>query len=186
MLVGTLLVSFGVVLYTNATLLTGGLAGLALLASYFGWLDFGWWFFLLNLPFYALAIFRMGWPFTIKTFIAVTLVSIWPRFIPMWMDLNWIHPLFSAIAGGTMIGYGMLSLFRHGSGIGGFNILVQYLQEKHGLRAGYVQMALDLSILCASFLVIAPERIAYSVVGAVILNLILAINHKPGRYAGFS
>ena len=40
-----------------------------------GW-SFGPVFFLLNLPFYALAIWRMGWKFTLRTVCAVGLVSL--------------------------------------------------------------------------------------------------------------
>jgi len=27
-----------------------------------------------------------------------------------------------------------------------------------------------------------PSRVAWSVLGAVVLNLVLAVNHRPGRY----
>lgn len=183
---GTLLIAIGVVFYTEATVLTGGVAGLAPLLTYINDLGFEIWFFVLNLPFYWLAIRRMGWQFTLKTFAAVALVSIWVRLVPGWIDLSYIHPLFAAIAGGGLIGMGILALLRHRAGVGGINILAQYLQERYNLRAGYVQLAIDALILMASFLVIDIERVAYSVIGAVVLNMILALNHRPGRYAGFS
>jgi uncharacterized membrane-anchored protein YitT (DUF2179 family) len=75
MLVGTMMVSFGVLFLKQTNLMTGGTAGLSLLISKILPLSFGTLFFLLNLPFYYLAIRRMGWPFTIKTFIAIALVS---------------------------------------------------------------------------------------------------------------
>jgi len=183
---GTLLVSLGITFYAKATLLTGGVAGLALLANYISDFGFGTWFFVLNLPFYWLAIRRMGWQFTIKTFISVTLVSLLARWMPGWLDISAIHPLFAAIAGGSLIGLGILSLLRHRSGVGGVNILAQYLQERHNLRAGYVQLAIDVAIMAASFFVLDIERVAYSLIGAIVLNMTLAINHKPGRYVGFS
>jgi hypothetical protein len=31
--------------------------------------------------------------------------------------------------------------------------------------------------------VVEPSRVAYSVLGAVVMNLFIAVNHKPGRYA---
>ena len=45
-----------------------------------------------------------------------------------------------------------------------------------------VQMVLDVLILLAAFGVTDPWRVALSVLGAVVLNLALAINHRPGRY----
>lgn len=35
-------------------------------------------FFLLNLPLYVLAVWRIGWPFAIRTFMAVSLVRSFP------------------------------------------------------------------------------------------------------------
>ena len=29
-----------------------------------------------------------------------------------------------------------------------------------------------------------PLRVAYSIIGAVVLNLVLTFNHRPGRYMG--
>ena len=37
----------------------------------------------------------------------------------------------------------------------------------------------------AAFFVLEPWLLALSVGGAVVLNLVLAVNHKPGRYNGY-
>ena len=57
---GTLFVSLGVVMFGHTGLLTGGTAGVAFLIHYAtGW-NFGLVFFAINLPFYGLALQRMG------------------------------------------------------------------------------------------------------------------------------
>jgi uncharacterized membrane-anchored protein YitT (DUF2179 family) len=76
----------------------------------------------------------------------------------------------------------MLMLFRHRASLGGLNVLVLYLQERFGWRAGKVQMALDSLIVLGGLVVADVPRVALSVLGAVVLNLTLAINHRPGRY----
>jgi len=43
-------------------------------------------------------------------------------------------------------------------------------------------MATDLLVLATSFAVISPRAIAYSVLGAIVLNAFLAINHRTDRY----
>ena len=45
----------------------------------------------------------------------------------------------------------MLILFRHRASLGGFNVLVLYLQERYGWRAGLIQMGLDCSIVVLAF-----------------------------------
>ncbi len=186
MLVGTLFVALGVTLYTQATLLTGSTAGMAFLLQYASGWPFGVWFFLINLPFYWLAIRRMGWSFTLRTFAAIGLVSLFSELTGRWIDIAGLAPLYGALMGGCLIGIGMLILFRHRASLGGVNILVLYLQDRFGLRAGYVQLSIDGAIMLAGLALLPADRVGLSVLGAVALNLIIALNHKPGRYMGVS
>lgn len=186
MLIGTMLVSLGIAFYAEVQLATGSTAGLALLLQYVTGIPFGWLFFSINLPFYALAFLRMGWPFAVKTMICVGLVSYFSSQIPVWIGISEIHPLFASLVGGGLIGLGVLSLFRHKASVGGINILALYLQDNFGLRAGYVQLGVDAAILLAAFFILPFDRVLYSILGALVLNLIVALNHKPGRYVGFS
>ncbi|MFP4138711.1 MAG: YitT family protein [Halomonas sp.] len=186
MLVGTLFVALGVTFYTQATLLTGSTAGMAFLLQYASGWPFGVGFFLINLPFYWLAIKRMGWSFTLRTFAAIGLVSLFSEFTGRWIDIAALAPLYGALMGGCLIGIGMLILFRHRASLGGVNILVLYLQDRFGLRAGYVQLAIDGVIMLAGLALLPADRVGLSVLGAVALNLIIALNHKPGRYMGVS
>ncbi len=79
LLLGTLVVALGLTFYANAGLATGGTAGIALLVHYWTGFSIGGVFFTVNLPFYLLAIGRMGWPFTLRTFAAGTLLSVFTR-----------------------------------------------------------------------------------------------------------
>jgi uncharacterized membrane-anchored protein YitT (DUF2179 family) len=186
LVLGTLLVALGTVIYAKAVLLVGGMAGLALLMQYTTGVDFWLGFSLINLPFYYLGLKRMGWRFTLRTFVAVTLVSLFSRLTADWIDFSRLEPAYAAVMAGTLCGTGLLMLFRHRTGLGGVNILAMFLQDNWGVRAGYFQLAVDLSILGAAVFVLSPDRIALSVVSAVILNLIIAVNHRPGRYLGIS
>ncbi|MCW5721880.1 MAG: YitT family protein [Devosia sp.] len=186
MLIGTVLVALGITFYSEVALATGSTAGLALLLQYLtGW-PFGVLFFTINLPFYVLAVMRMGWPFAIKTFLCVALVSWFTTQFPLWIDIAAIHPLFAALVGGGLMGLGILSLFRHKASVGGINILSLFLQDNFGIRAGYFQLGVDAVILIAAFFILPLDRVLYSVLGALVLNLIVALNHRPGRYVGFS
>lgn len=179
---GTLFIALGVALFKHAGLLTGGTAGLAFLLHYAtGW-SFGAVFFVLNLPFYWLAWRRMGAAFTVKTFVAVALLSVFTELQPWVIGFQALTPAYAAVMGGLLMGAGFLMLFRHRASLGGVGILALYLQDSRGWRAGKVQMAIDCAIVAAAFAIVNPQQVVYSVVGAVALNLILAINHKPGRY----
>lgn len=179
---GTLLVSLGVALLGKAGLITGGTVGIAFLLHYVSGISFGKLFFLINLPFYYLAVKKMGWKFTLKTFGAVFLLSVFSELMPLVLRVDMLDPLYASIMGGLLCGVGLLVLFRHKASLGGINVLVLYLQERYGLRAGLVQLGLDAMILLLSTSRISVMAVLISLLGAAMLNLTLAINHRPGRY----
>ena len=185
LLTGSLVVAIGLVFIKHAGLLTGGTTGLAFLIHYSTGLNFGLVLFLVNFPFYLLSLKRMGWDFTLKTVVAVLMVSLLTESIPQVINVTEINTFFAAVGGGLLMGVGMLILFRHRASMGGFNILALYLQERFGWRAGKVQMLLDCIILTAALSILTPWLLIASILGAILLNFALAVNHKPGRYTAF-
>ncbi|MFS7380494.1 YitT family protein [Rahnella inusitata] len=181
--IGTLMVSFGVVMLRQVGALTGGTAGMAFLAHYLTQVSFGTAFFIINLPFYYLSIRRMGWQFTLKTFTAVALVSVFSDLHPLFIHFDHLQPFYATLFGNVIMGIGFIVLFRHKASLGGVNILALFLQDKYGLRAGKLQMGVDCCIVLASLFVVSYEMLIASILGAVIVNLIIAMNHRPGRYS---
>ena len=45
-------------------------------------------------------------------------------------------------------------------------------------------MIFDVIIVAAALLVVPWPNVVLSALGAVVLNLVLAMNHRPGRYIG--
>jgi uncharacterized membrane-anchored protein YitT (DUF2179 family) len=166
-------------------LMTGGTVGLAFLAHYASGEPFGALLFIINLPFYVLAWKRMGRHFTLKTMAAVSLLSLLSAWLPQWITVQSVHPLFAALGGGLLVGAGFIILFRHRASLGGLNVLVLWCQERFGWRAGITQMVFDGSILLISWPWMDTQRLALSVLAALAMNFALAVNHKPGRYVAF-
>lgn len=181
---GVFVASLGIYLIQAAGAVTGGTAGLALLLSYATSVPFGWLFVLINVPAFAVAAWQKGASFTLKSLACVVAVSVATRVQADMLDLDGLHAAYGVVAGNLLAGSGLLILFRHGASLGGFNVVALLMQEKVGLRAGYVQMALDVAVVLASLLVVDPGLVLLSALGAVVLNLVLALNHRPGRYLG--
>jgi uncharacterized membrane-anchored protein YitT (DUF2179 family) len=181
-LLASLFMSFGVALFTQQEFLIGGTAGVAFLGSYASSWSFGQLFFVINIPFYGLALWRLGWFFTLKTFFAVGLVSILSDWIPQWIVIDSSIPLFAAIFGGSMMGAGLLMLFRHKASLGGLNILSLYLSKYHNVNAGRFQMVVDVVIIILAIYIVDIWATIYSVIAAICMNAVLAINFKKGRY----
>jgi len=82
------------------------------------------------------------------------------------------------------VGVGILMLIRHRASLGGVTIVALFLQNTRGWQAGHVQMAIDAGILAAVFVVVDVRTGLLSLLGALALNVVIAVNHKAGRYYG--
>jgi uncharacterized membrane-anchored protein YitT (DUF2179 family) len=179
------LVSFGVVLFGTHNLVTGGTAGIAIIGTNIFDMSFGLLFFLVNIPFYFIAWTKLSKRFTINTFISVTIVSVMTEQIEQLISIEKINPVFASIVGGMLIGVGLLIMFRHKSSLGGLGILALYLQNKFNIRAGNFGLLVDFVILTSSIFIFSIDVVILSVIGAITLNLLIAVNHKPGRYQAY-
>lgn len=183
-LTGTFLASLGLHLLHAAHAVTGGTAGLSLLLGYATAWPFWLLFAVINVPFALLAVWRRGWDFTIRTIISIALVSVWALVHDALFPITQIEPWYGTLAGNLLAGVGVLILFRHRSSVGGVNIIGLEVQDRTGFRAGWTMMIFDLLIILAAVLVMPWPNVVMSAAGAVLLNLVLALNHRPGRYLG--
>ncbi len=181
-LLGTALCALGVQFLSFNSLITGQTAGLGVVLTYLTPLSFGVWFFIVNLPFYLLAWLRMGPRFTIKSFIAVALVSALSDYFSHALSFDALPPFLGGPLAGGMIGMGLIIIFRHGGSLGGIGVLALYLQEKTGFRAGWTQLGFDIALFGISLLLFDPLIVFWSLIGAVVTNLIIASNHRKDRY----
>jgi len=182
LLIASIEAALGIHLLRAAGLVTGGTAGFALILSYLGGWSFGMVFFLVNIPFFALALWARGRVFFVKSLVTVTLVSILAEALKPLFDVGQIHPGVAAVLFGVTAGVGLLGLFRHSGSLGGVSIVALILQDRFGIRAGYVQIAHDLALFAVAAFILPPDRVAWSLVGALVLNLVIAFNHRRDWY----
>jgi uncharacterized membrane-anchored protein YitT (DUF2179 family) len=179
---GVFLCSIGLHVLTHLGLITGQTAGLAVIISYLtGW-SFGAVFFVINIPFYVLANLRLGLEFTLKSLASVTALSGLAAFLPQIWEIGPMPPWFGALFAGTMVGVGLIAIIRHKGSLGGLGVLALYIQDSTGFRAGYVQLSFDVVLFAVAFLLLPAPLVVWSLLGAVVLNLIVAVNHRRDRY----
>lgn len=179
---GAGMAAFGVIILTHLGFVTGQTAGLAILISYAtGW-GFGPVFFVVNLPFYIVGYLRFGWRFTLKSFLAVAILSALVQWLPGKISFAHLTPLVGAVLSGFVTGSALLALFRHGASLGGVGIVALYIQDRTGFRAGWVQLLFDAVIFAVALTLRDVTTVAWSFLGALVLNLVIAINHRRDRY----
>ncbi len=184
LLTGTFITSLGLHLLHAAGSVTGGTAGLSLLLGYATPWPFWLLFAVINLPFAVLAVWKRGWDFTLRTIASIGLVSGFALVHQQVLPLGAIEPIYGTLAGNLLAGVGVLILFRHRSSVGGVHIIALLLQDRTGIRAGWTLMAFDVVVILSALLVVSWQSVVLSAGGAVVLNLVLALNHRPGRYLG--
>ena len=174
--------ALGIHLLRAAGLVTGGTAGTALILSYVSGLSFGVVFFAINIPFYAFAYYARGLPFALKSLATVSLVSVMAEALKPLLHVDQIHPGIAALLFGVSAGVGLLGLFRHQGSLGGVSIVAVILQDKFGFRAGWTQAIHDLVLFVIASFILAPEQVLWSLLGALVLNFVIAMNHRRDWY----
>ncbi|AUH02369.1 YitT family protein [Prodigiosinella confusarubida] len=183
---GVLFIAVGLNMLKLSGMITGGIAGIALLISYFIPLPIGIIFIIANIPFMIFCYFSMGKGFTLKTLLVNIALSILTQAIPHLIVINYIHPLFSALVGGTFIGMGILSLARHNASVGGTGAITLWLYKRFNINAGKTQMLLDVLVFLVSLAKMPAMLLFWSAISALAMNAMLMNWHKPGRYQGSS
>ena len=183
---GCLFIMLGMAWLKAAGLVTGGIAGLALLISYVAPLPAGVLFTLLNLPFFLVAHRLLGRMAMVKAIVANLIISGLALIEPLAFRLEQVNGLFAALFGGTVIGAGILLLARHQVGVGGLGIMALALERRRGWNPGQTQLACDGLILLAAIPVLNPSagQFVVSLLSATAVAGVLLIFHKPGRYTG--
>ena len=184
LVIGCVLLVLGLIFLKAAGLVTGGVAGIALLLSYLVPLPAGVLFTLINIPFFVFAHKVMGGRFAVKSMLVNAGIASFSALSRVSISVVDVHPAFAALVGGTVIGLGILVLARHQAGVGGTGVITLWLQRTRGWNAGRTQIGLDVLILAAAIPVVSGKQLAWSVLSAVAISLILIAWHRPGRYIG--
>ncbi|SIN93032.1 YitT family protein [Vannielia litorea] len=174
--------ALGVHLLRAAGLISSGTAGTALIIAYLSGWSFGLVFFVINIPFYALAWVARGPVFCLKSLGAVTLLSVMAEALKPVLVIASVHPAGAALLFGVAAGVGLLGLFRHSASLGGVSIIALILQDKYGFRAGWTQLIHDLVLFTVAAFVLPLSAVGWSLLGAVVLNLVVAFNHRRDWY----
>ncbi|MBG9474087.1 MULTISPECIES: YitT family protein [Priestia] len=175
---GCLCVAIGIQFLTASNLVIGGTAGLGIVLQHLTGISFGVLFFIINLPFYFMALTQIGLQFTIKSFISVSLMSVMSDLLAANFSFKLPHPLVAAIVGGIIVGIGLIFLFRHGSSLGGINMLCVFLDKRFGINPGKTMLLTDVLIVGSATVVFGVVQVLYSLIGIFIMTGLLGRYHK--------
>jgi len=177
---GIFFCALGVVFLNRGGMIAGGVAGLSLLLSYLVAQPVGTLIWCVNAPFIAFAFIAMGRGFGAKTLVVSAVLGAAINLLGRSLVIADISPAFSALAGGTTLGMGILCLARHNASLGGTGTLVLWGQRRYGVNAGVSQMGLDALLFAGASSLLPSPIVLWSLLGTLAMNAVLIAWHKPG------
>jgi uncharacterized membrane-anchored protein YitT (DUF2179 family) len=139
----------------------GGVTGISLLVSFLTPVSVSILIFILNIPFMFLARKQVGNIFAIKTFLAISGLSLCLVFVQYPVITS--DKLLVAVFGGFLLGAGVGLAVRGGSVLDGTEVLSVYLSKKVGLSIGEVIFIINIIIFSFAAFLLGIEAALYSV-----------------------
>lgn len=132
----------------------GGVSGLAVVLNYLTGVHIGTWSFLLNVPLLLLGLKFLGWEFTGKTLVSVSILSIMIDYVVVFLPEYTGDALLASLFSGVLMGAGLALIFMRGSTTGGSDIISRLLQIRYPyMQMGKILLAIDIVVILFSAIV---------------------------------
>ncbi|MBU1042482.1 MAG: YitT family protein [Proteobacteria bacterium] len=160
---GALMVAFAVkAVAVPHGLLTGGVAGLALLCFYqLPALDAGLWFFLLNVPIMLLGLKMVSRRFVLYSLYGMAATSLLIDHVTYVLPVA--DPWLAVIACGVTLGAGIGVALRSLGSTGGADILAVIVRERYSMPVGQFEFLFNLLVFALGLAFLKLEIVLYSV-----------------------
>jgi uncharacterized membrane-anchored protein YitT (DUF2179 family) len=174
-IIGLLLTALGIKFLSLAKLVFGGTAGIASIFTYGLGHTWGFWFFIVNLPFFYISLKKLGKWFTISSLLSITAISIVRDSLDI-VYLPNIPMVFSSLIAGILIGIGVTFVLNNGSSLGGIHILALYFDQTFRINRGITLFISDFLIILSAGFMVGWSRAFVSIISIVVASTIV------GRY----
>ncbi|WP_171005454.1 YitT family protein [Bacillus sp. E(2018)] len=170
-LVGLFLTAIGIKLLNIHTLTFGGTAGIATLVSFMTNWTWGILFLIVNLPFFILSIKKLGWNFSLLTFLCIILISAISDLMD-YLTLPLFSPIAAAIVAGSLIGIGVSFVLNSGASLGGIHILALYLEQKSNINRGISLFVTDFMIVSSAIVMFGFRNALISIIAITVASFL--------------
>lgn len=155
-------------------LLSGGIAGISLLAQYATSISSGYWIFILNLPIFILGLKKIDKDFIIFSTIGMLSMSL---FLLLTKDLGRIiivKDLFiSTLSGAVISGIGMGIIFKNRASQGGTDIIAVIIRNKKGIKMSTLYFNLNTAIVLLGVFFTSVELTLYTIMSMFIKAIVI-------------
>lgn len=169
LVIGSFIAAFSIRNFIAAHgLLTGGVAGVALILNYLFQVPLGLTIVLLNLPLLLLGLHYLHFGYLVRTLIGVVSLSLFLHLVPVLPALHVNDLLLAALFGGFLNGIGFGLMFRGRGSAGGTDIIALVLHRLYAYGVGEVNLAFNTLIVLASAMLFDLRRVGYTLVALAV------------------
>lgn len=174
-LVGSLIYSIGVNIFIIPhKLLSGGVAGIAIILQYLTKIPSGYFIILINIPIFLIGIKIVNKEFGIFSFIGMISMSIFLIFTRQFQSYYYMpDPLISSLCGGVLTGIGAGIVFKSRASQGGTDIIAVVIKKKYGISIGNIAFAINALIVTLGMIVGNLETAVYTLIAMYISAAVL-------------
>jgi uncharacterized membrane-anchored protein YitT (DUF2179 family) len=170
-ILGLFLTAAGIKLLTVHSLTFGGTAGVATLGAFMSEWSWGILFLTVNLPFFVLSIKKLGWTFSLSTFLCILLISIISDLMD-YVHFPMTSPVLAAVIAGILIGIGVSFVLNSGASLGGIHILALYLEQKSDINRGVSLFVTDFIIVSSAVVMFGFKNALISIIAITIASFL--------------
>lgn len=160
---GSLFLAAGLVFFLIPNkIVTGGIAGLAIVLHYISGAPTGLMILCLNIPLIIIGWHYLGRMFLVKTSVTIFLISFLTDFFIINLGFNRLteHVMLATLYGGAAIGIGLGLIFRGNSSAGGWTVLARVITQKTHLTTGKILFSLDMVVILTAAIVFRNVELA--------------------------
>jgi len=163
---------------------SGGVSGIAALIYYATGFNAGYSYFIINMGLLMIALYIMGWRYSLRTIVATVLVSFTIDYVQELLlvtqpdgtthllKLVGDQKFMACVIGGLMEGLGLATVFMAGGSTGGTDIIASCVNKYWNISLGRLMLYLDIAIISCSYLIF--HDIETMVIGY--LTMIISMN----------
>lgn len=174
-IIGSLIYSIGVnVFIIPHKLLSGGVAGIAILLQYLTQIPSGYSIILINIPIFLIGIRAVDKKFGIFSFIGMVSMSLSLIFTSNLQNYYYMpDSLLASLCGGVLTGLGAGIVFRNRASQGGTDIIAVVVKKRYGISIGRIAFMINAGIVTLGMIIGNLEIAVYTLISMYISTTIV-------------
>lgn len=159
--VGVILVAVGLDMFLIPNkIAAGGVSGIATILHYLLSTPVGATILVLNVPLFALAVYRLGLSFALRSLFGTVMLAVMIDVLAPFLPIPTHDTLLSCLFGGVLVGLGLGIVFKYNGSTGGTDLLAAVLRTYIGINIGQLLFMVDAMVVLAAGVVFASAELA--------------------------